>query len=90
MKDDTRQRALVDPAAVFGTPETVLAAELSREEKIEILHRWEFDLRELSVAEEENMAGGENSAHLSRVRHVLRSLEGAASAPAGPATKHGP
>jgi hypothetical protein len=88
MKNEV-ERALDDPAAVFDTPESVLAADLSRDQKIEILRRWEFDMRELLVAEEENMAGGESSALLSRVRQALQSLR-VASAPSGPATKHGP
>jgi len=52
------EKALVDPALVFKTPEEVLAdSELSREQKIKILRRWEYDVRELQVAEEEGMEG---------------------------------
>ncbi len=41
-------KALLDPASVFKTPEGVLNShELSREQKIEILRRWEYDAREL-------------------------------------------
>ena len=50
------EKALIDPALVFKTPEEVLADnELSREQKIKILRRWEYDVRELQVAEEEGM-----------------------------------
>ena len=50
------EKALLDPASAFTSPEQVLtSAELSREQKIEILHRWEYDARQLEVAEEENM-----------------------------------
>jgi len=41
---------------VFKTPEEVVdSGDLSREQKIEILRRWEYDLRELQVADEESM-----------------------------------
>jgi hypothetical protein len=39
------EKALLDPASAFTSPEQVLtSAELSREQKIEILHRWEYDV----------------------------------------------
>jgi len=88
MKKKT-ERALADPARAFESPEAVLQSGLSREEKVEILRRWEFDLRDLAVAEEENMGGGEDSALLPRVRQALRSLTDAEEV-SGPATKHGP
>jgi len=45
-----------DPASFFKTPSDVLLADdLSRAEKIDILERWAYDEREKSVAEEENM-----------------------------------
>jgi hypothetical protein len=40
---------------------------LTTEQKLSILERWEMDARELAVAEEENMAGGESS----RLHEVL-------------------
>ena len=50
------EKTLLDPASAFTSPEQVLtSAELSREQKIEILHRWEYDARQMEVAEEENM-----------------------------------
>jgi hypothetical protein len=52
------EKALLDPGLIFKTPEALLANnELSREQKIEILRRWEYDVRELQVAEEESMDG---------------------------------
>ncbi len=39
---------------VFKDPKDVVAnGELSRDQKIEILRRWEYDARQLEVAEEE-------------------------------------
>jgi len=77
MRDDEFARILADPAAAFANPELVLSRSgLSREQRLEILHRWEFDLRALEVAEEENMGGGEQAsgeggALLERVRAGL-------------------
>lgn len=67
-------KALLDPAQVFDAPADVLKAEdLTREQKIEILRRWEYDAREQQVATEENMPG-ENSDLLSLVLEALNSL----------------
>ncbi|GGB79061.1 hypothetical protein GCM10011352_00870 [Marinobacterium zhoushanense] len=64
-------QALMDPAQVFDEPGDVLEeASLSREEKIKILRRWEFDAREREVAEEENMAGVQDS----RLGDILAAL----------------
>ena len=41
---------------VFKNPsEVVDSVDLSRDQKIEMLRRWEYDLRELQVADEESM-----------------------------------
>ena len=48
------KQAMLDPTSVFKDPTEVVADEnLSRDQKIEILHRWEYDAHELEVAEEE-------------------------------------
>ncbi len=48
------KKELRDPAQVFGDPSNVVSdLELTRDQKIEILRRWEFDAHELEVAEEE-------------------------------------
>jgi len=52
-------KAMLDPSSEFSHPEDVLKQKnLSREQQVSILKRWEYDARELSVAEEENMTGG--------------------------------
>jgi hypothetical protein len=78
------------PAAAPATARTLLArTDLSREEKVEILHQWEVDLREAMVAEEENMPGPEDEAlTLGEVLDALRTL-GAHSAFQDAPTKHG-
>ena len=54
------ERALLDPIAVYARPVQVLNDDaLDREQKLNILRRWELDSRELQVAEEEGMTNGE-------------------------------
>lgn len=68
------EKALLDPALIFKNPGEVLQnQELSRSQKIEILKRWEYDVRELQVAEEESMRGPQ-SVTLDTVLNALRSL----------------
>jgi hypothetical protein len=45
-------KAMLDPTMVFKDPKDVVAnVELTRDQKIEILRRWEYDARQLEVAE---------------------------------------
>ena len=82
-------KALVDPALVFKTPEEVLADnELSREQKIKILRRWEYDVRELQVAEEEGMEGPQ-PVTLDVVLRALRALGAPADTERSAPTKQG-
>ena len=47
-------KAMLDPTLVYTDPSEVVAdVELTRDQKIEILRRWEYDAHELEVAEEE-------------------------------------
>lgn len=77
---DTAQweTARLDPTAVFRTPAELMArTDLSDAQKIELLRRWEYDARELEVAEEENMAGsGDDTDLLGEILNCLRQLEG--------------
>lgn len=69
-------RALLNPAAVFASPEAVRDhATLSPAEKIEILRRWEHDAADVSVAVEEGMPGGEEVL-LRRITLALQDLAG--------------
>lgn len=48
------KKALLDPTLVYTNPNEVVAdVDLTRDQKIEILRRWEYDAHELEVAEEE-------------------------------------
>jgi hypothetical protein len=50
------KKALLDPSAVFREPDEVVESKLlNREQKIEILRRWDYEVRELQVADEESM-----------------------------------
>jgi hypothetical protein len=69
------EQALKDPAAAFGSPgEVVTAAGLTRQQKIEILKRWEADARLLMVASDENMPDGEQQP-LQDVQEAMRALD---------------
>lgn len=50
------------------------SGDLSRDQKIEILRRWEYDARELQVAEEENMIGT-NADILGQIMRALLQLD---------------
>ena len=83
------EKALIDPESVFKTPEDVVASgELSREQKIKILHRWEFDVRELQVAAEEGMEGPQPVA-LDAVLRALSALGAPADIERSAPTKQG-
>lgn len=74
--DDKYQSALMDPKAVFATPQHVLTdSELDEAQKLEVLRRWEMDARELQVADEEGMALGESSC-LDEVKEAMATLTG--------------
>lgn len=65
------ERALLDPAAVFSTPEAVLLrADLSPAAKADVLRWWAYDANEVAVAEEEGMLGEDTDLQ----RRVLLAL----------------
>lgn len=65
------EQAMTNPTSVFLTPDAVIQKQtLTRDQKIKILKRWEYDARELEVAEEENMGGGPPS----MLDQVLKAL----------------
>ncbi|WP_020677906.1 hypothetical protein [Geopsychrobacter electrodiphilus] len=68
------ERAKNNPGSQFSRPLDLLTENaLTREQKIAILRRWEYDARELAVAEEENMGGGPPSV-LPEVLEALHRL----------------
>jgi hypothetical protein len=85
------KKALLNPSAEFKRPdEVVRSTELTRDQKIEVLKRWEYDLRELQVAEEESMTAPHPEAvTLDVVRAALRALGAAGDPEHSAPTKHG-
>jgi len=82
-------KALSNPAEVYTGPDQVLLdGSLTREQKLKILKIWEYDARELEVAEEENMAGGAPSI-LRDVRRAQMELKGASVKEHEATTKQG-
>jgi hypothetical protein len=68
------EKVKLNPAAVFKSPQEVVSSqELSREQKIEILQRWEQDARSMEVADEENMPGPQPKL-LQPIRDALHTL----------------
>lgn len=67
------QKALLDPTAVFKHPHDVVHhAQLTRDQKIEILRRWAYDAKELETASDENMASMPE--HEDRLNDILKAL----------------
>ena len=68
------EKAKLNPAAVFKNPQEVVSTqELSRQQKIEILQRWEEDARSMEVAAEESMPGPQPKL-LQPIRDALHAL----------------
>lgn len=84
------EKALLDPGSVFASPEALLQQDgLSKEQKIEILRRWEYDASENCVAVEEGMPGDE-SGLLRRILLALGQLAGDIDVEhVGPTKQHG-
>jgi hypothetical protein len=69
------EKAKLNPAAVFKTPQEIVSSqELSREQKLEILRRWEQDAMSMEVAEEEGMPGPQLKL-LQPIRDALHALD---------------
>jgi hypothetical protein len=85
------KKALLDPSMVFSQPRDVVSSdELSRTQKIEILRRWEYDARELQVADEESMtAERPERVTLDAVLEALRVLDAPAEVERSAPTKQG-
>jgi hypothetical protein len=82
--------AIQKPSSVFAAPEDVLKHdELTRQQKVEILWRWEYDAAEQSVAVEEGMPGEDDDLQ-GRVMLALGALGAAVDVDhTGPSKQHG-
>ena len=69
------KQAMLDPTSVFKDPtEVVLDENLSRDQKIEILRRWEYDAHQLAVAEEKAGMAVHRPDMFDRVLQALHAL----------------
>jgi len=69
-------KAMLDPTMVFKDPKDVVAnVELTRDQKIEILRSWEYDARQLEVAEEEAGMAVRRPDMFDRVVQALHMLD---------------
>ena len=83
------KQALQDPNHTFSCPDDVCGEpSFTRDQKIKILRQWEYDTRELGVAEEENMGGGPPDL-LDKVLMALHRLGADADPEYTPPTKQG-
>lgn len=84
------KQAFVDPGSIFESPEALLENEsLSKEQKAELLRRWEYDASEDDVASEEGMPNGESNL-LHRILLSLDQLTGGLDTEqVGPTKQHG-
>ena len=81
-------KAMLDPSKVFNEPNDVVASnELTRDQKIEILRRWEFDARALEVAEDEAGTAVLGPEMFDRVVQALHTLGAERDTEHSPPTK---
>lgn len=86
------KQALLNPSKIFKLPKDVLTkANFSTADKIKILRRWEYDVREMEVAEEENMTADKDSkkVHLDQILDALHTLDKDLKIDNSSPTKHG-
>ena len=80
------EKALLDPESVFGTPEELERhPALSKEQKIELLRRWEYDESEVEVAADEGMPGGDSKL----LRRIVLALDRLGVDATGPTKQEG-
>ena len=78
-------RAMLDPASMFLSPMAIVDDErLASDQKIELLRRWEYDAREMQVADEEGFPAREPGYLLDAILAALHNLG------AGPDIEHSP
>lgn len=70
------EEALNNPHSVYALPKEVVAdASLTKEQKLKVLIQWEYDARELMVADEENMTAEDSPSLLNRVLNAIHELD---------------
>ena len=82
------KQAMLDPTSVFKDPTEVVSDEnLSRDQKIEILRRWQYDAHQLEVAEEEAGMAVRRPDMFDRVLQALHTLGAELDTEHSPPTK---
>lgn len=67
--------ALLDPADVFPTVGHLLSSDCDDAVKLELLKRWEYDVKALEVADDEGMTGPSTAAQMQEIETAIRRLE---------------
>ncbi|MFP3875002.1 MAG: hypothetical protein ACLFQT_11590 [Thiohalophilus sp.] len=84
------EKALKDPTLIYHSPNDVLVdQQLTDEQRLQILKRWEQDARELDVAQEEGMTGGESSL-LDEILNAIETLDVDLTSAEAPTKQGGP
>ena len=86
------KQALLHPEEMFSTPKEVLGhPEFTKEQKIEILRSWAYEVNECTAAEDEGMIceDDDEPIHLESIHAALHELIGKSDAGHGPPTKQG-
>jgi hypothetical protein len=87
---DRVARALLDPSSIFSSPiEVVEDRTMADELKIEILRRWEYDARDMQVADEEGFPARPPGCLLDAVITALHRMGAAPDIEHSPPTKQG-
>lgn len=90
MTKDQLTQAMLDPASVFVSPMDIVGDErLANDEKIELLRRWEYDAREMQVADEEGFPAREPGSLLDTIIGALHRLGTGPDIEHSPPTKQG-
>ncbi len=67
--------AKLNPGSVYKNPRDILTDEtITKSQKIDILERWAYDERELSVAEEENMLSADDQQNNNILDEIYKCL----------------
>ena len=87
---DRTAKALLDPSSIFSSPMDVVEDKnITDELKIEILRRWEYDAREMQVADEEGFPARPPGCLLDAVITALHRMGTAPDIEHSPPTKQG-
>jgi hypothetical protein len=94
MDQQSFDKLVGDVSKHFATPEALIAEEdLTRDQKLELLRQWEYDLHLLQVATEENMTGdaapGTNAEKLRQVHAAAEQIGGELDSEGSGAAKTG-